>query len=386
MEKQKPTWSEKINARLQEAPGEIFKRGKWRFWFPLVSGLTALSGCLTAWIFRGAGVDVWIGIAVATLGGLMGWLYVGNLHYSDSGDAGLARGVSFLDSIALLFALAHLCLLLWAYGRLITLRGADAKYEVVALAYNEKLKNISTDNTKIAESARQIAELTVKAERLRNDTAYQQRVAAEKGLRVRGARSQGSGQFPALATAPIELERPKAPEESATAFLTKWDAWIRFANFGELILAAVTLIYIRNRSAKFNARISPKSSVGAFFPVATLSDRRPVASPALRADSAQKTTSVATGWREGALLTLREHLSVIAEGMPNHHFKTDLREPSKGGGVWIRLSESRAGRERIVAKTKQSDKLLAAVGRPDFRARLITELKACGFPIGKGGE
>ena len=33
----------RINAWLAEAPGEIFKSGKWRFWFPTLIGLTALN-------------------------------------------------------------------------------------------------------------------------------------------------------------------------------------------------------------------------------------------------------------------------------------------------------------------------------------------------------
>jgi hypothetical protein len=35
-----------------------------------------------------------------------------------------------------------------------------------------------------------------------------------------------------------------------------------------------------------------------------------------------------------------------------------------------------------LASTKQSDKLLAAVNRPDFEERLRAELIECGFPIG----
>jgi NADH:ubiquinone oxidoreductase subunit 6 (subunit J) len=106
------------------------------------------------------------------------------------------------------------------------------------------------------------------------------------------------------------------------------------------------------------------------------------ARPAIYVHSSQKTTPVATGGREGAMIALRDHLRVIASGLPNRSFKADLRKAEEGGGVWIRLYESREGREKMLAKTKQSDKLLYAVNRPDFRERLIAELVACGFPIG----
>lgn len=92
-------------------------------------------------------------------------------------------------------------------------------------------------------------------------------------------------------------------------------------------------------------------------------------------------THVAT-WRESALEVLREHLGDIAFQYPGRWFKADLRD---AGGVWIRLYERQEGREVKIASTKQSDKLLAAVHRPDFRARLVEELRHQGFPI-EGGE
>jgi hypothetical protein len=371
----KKSWSERVNERLQESPGEIFQRGKWRFWFPLVIGLTFLNGLLTAWIF-GAGVQTYIGLIVATVGALLCWLSVGNLHYSDSDDPTLARGVSLLDSITLCFVIAHFCFLLWANGHLITVRGAEEKYDAAALVYNEKQEKIQADNTKISADAVKIAEANVKAARLENDTAYW---TAKAGLRVRGARNQGSGQgeqFPALQTAPIELEKPKAPDESSAAFLSRWDAWIRAANFGELILAAITLIYIRNRSAKFNAQSAPER----VLPVATMSLRGASVKPALKANSAQKATPVATDPRQEALYALRDHLRVISAGLYGRFFKADLID----GGVSIRLCKKVLGADKTIAKTRQSDKLLDAVDRPDFRERLVRELIDCGFPIGRG--
>lgn len=362
---------QRINQWLDEAPGQIFKKGKWKFWFPLVIGLTLLNGILTGLIFGFAGAYVWIGIIVGTMGALLCWLELGNLHYSDSEDQRLARVVSFLDSAALIFVIAHACFLIWAFTHLMMLRSEEAKYETRAESFNVKAERVQDGNVKIAEAGVKIAEAGVKAERIRNNTARQLRRAAESGARV-SIQNQSSGAlFPAISTAPVEMERPKAPAESSTAFLAKWDKWIRITNFGELVLAAITLIYIRNRSARFNAQGAPE-------PVAT-SHRGLAPSAALRANSTQKKTPVATDWREEALLALRDHLGVIAEGLPNRSFKADLR---KDEGVWIRLYESRRGRETMIAKTCQSDKLLAAVNRPDFRGRLIDELIHRGFPIG----
>jgi hypothetical protein len=367
--KEKQKWSERINARFREAPGEIFKDGKWRFWFALVFGLAVGSAIGTALIFGGSVGTLAVGMGVIVL-----WTLVGTLYYSDSEDARLSRGVSLLDSVALVFVVGHFCFVMWVYGHLITLRGAEGKYEAQATAYNERQEKIQADNVKIAEAGIAAEKERVKRARLENDTAYW---TAKIG---RAARSSAKAEIAptSLSTAPIELEKPKAPEESSAAFLSKWDAWIRAANFGELILAAITLIYIRNRSARFNAQGAPER----VFPVATLSHKGLAPKAAVYVHSSRKTTPVATGGRGKAAEALRDHLRVISSGMLNRSFKVDLRKPEEGGGVWIRLYESREGKEKMIAKTKQSDKLLAAVNREDFRAKLIAELIACGFPIG----
>jgi len=368
----KPSISERINARLREPEGEIFKAGKWRFWFALAFGLSLGSAILTAMIFAWSA-----GSLTVVAGVLVLWTLVGTLHYSDSEDSQLARGVSLLDSVALCFVVGHFCFAMWAYGHLLTLRGAEVKYEAAALAYNEKAEKIQADNVKIAASGEKIAEASVKRAKLENDTAYQTRKAVEAGgLRVRGARSQGGGQFPALSTAPIELEKPKALEESSAGFLSKWDAWIRAANFGELILAAITLIYIRNRSAAFNAKNAPTVNYGAGIGISA------TVAPLRRPDTKTATAvaTVAEG-HDSALKALRDHLRVIAFRIPRHWFKVDLIP----GGVTIRLCRREEGRELTVKQTRQSSKILSAVNRPDFRERLTRELIACNFPI-EGGE
>lgn len=366
----KKSWSERINERLRESPGEIFSRGKWRFWFPLVVGLTLLNGLLTAWIFGGDDAQVWIGVVVATVGALLCWLAVGNLHYSDSEDSRLARGVSLLDSATLVFVIAHFCFLLWAQGHLITLRATEVDYGAKAEAFNVKAEKIQADNVAIARSAERVAAETTKAERLRNDTAYQQRRAAEAGARIRSA--PGAGLSPALSTAPIELERPKAPAESSAAFLSQWDRWIRLANFGELILAAVTLIYIRNRSAAYNAKNAPTVNLGAKLGLSA-------SVAALRQVDARTATPVATGV-ESDLDQLRGHLKAIAFYHPGRWFKVDPLEA--GDGVWVRMSEREEGREKTIAKVKWNNQVFIDLNRPDFQSRLQRRLIAAGFPIG----
>lgn len=366
----KPTISERINARLKEPADAIFRDGKWRFWFVLVFGLSLASAIGTALIFPGA-----VGSLAMSMGVLLLWVFVGTLHYSDSDDARLARGVSILDSVALCFVIAHFCFVMWVLGHSATLREAESKFAVEAEAYNVKVADLSKDNVKITESTAKISDDTVKAEKLRNDTAYQQRKTIEGGGRIKASKTGPVAATALPSLTPIELEKPEKPAESSTAFLGRWDSWIRAANFGELILAAVTLIYIRNRSAKFNAQGLSEPVLS----VATLSHKGRTPQAALRVSHAQEAT-VATDERQAALIALREHLRVIASYMPKRFFKADLI----AGGVSIRMCRKILGADVTMKKTRQSQKLLDAVNRPDFQERLRAELIACGFPIGGG--
>jgi hypothetical protein len=273
--------------------------------------------------------------------------------------------------------IAHFCFLLYCLGHLITLRGAEAGYERQSKALNEDLKKISTDNATIAQAVRDAAKENTKAAKLQNDSAYQLRKAAEAGARINTPRAPGqSGVSSSLSTSPVELERPKPPEESSVHFLAQWDALIRLANFGELILAAITLIYIRNRSAAFNAKNAPMVNYGAGIGI-------PATVAPLRRGDTKTATAVATvaQGQKSLLDALRGHLRAIAFHHPGRWFKADLIE----GGVAIRMCERRQGREVDIAKTRQSNKILSAVNRPDFKERLTRELIACGFPI-EGGE
>lgn len=243
----------RVHEWLHEPEGETFRDGKWRFWFIAVAGLQLLNAGLTALIFRSSGnLQNYMGAVLLGVGALVGWIAVGCLHYSDSPNRQLSRGVSALDSGTLLFVVAHFCFLMWAYGHLSTLRSAESDYRAEAAAYNEKAQKAIEANVEIAKAASHIADKNAQAERLRNDTAYQERKTAEAlGVRT-GRRPSPVGIGAGLSTQAVEFEKPQKPKQSPADFLTDWDAWIRAANFGELLLAAITLIFIRNHTAKFN--------------------------------------------------------------------------------------------------------------------------------------
>jgi hypothetical protein len=150
------------------------------------------------------------------------------------------------------------------------------------------------------------------------------------------------------------------------------------------LYATSSLIKSPRQVAVETGLISRQNRPESEFPAELDVDYRPSQKNAGKLHLSQKTRRVATpvaparDRREGALEVLREHLGVIAFDFPGRWFKADLRD---AGGVWIRLYERQEGREVKLASTKQSDKLLAAVNRPDFEERLRAELIACGFPI-----
>jgi hypothetical protein len=254
MNSRKQPLGRRLTAWLQEAPGETFRDGKWRFWFITVAGLQLLNAGLTTLIFHSTGnLQNYMGAILLGAGALVGWIAVGCLHYSDGHDRQLSRWVSALDSATLLFVVAHFAFLMWAYGHLKTLQSAEAKYEAAATAYNAEARQIQSDNARIAEAIQKAAEADRQRAKIENDTAYQQRRAAEAGAPVQLRRGSAAGTA-SLSTSPIQLEKPAPPPSQSSAnFLTDWDAWIRVANFGELLLAVITLIVIRNQTAKTNS-------------------------------------------------------------------------------------------------------------------------------------
>jgi hypothetical protein len=401
MTEQKRSFGRRVNAWLDEAHGETFRDGKWRFWFPALIGFSILNAALTAVVFgTGGHLEQFMFGILLGVGALLAWLGVGALHYSDSHDPRLARGVSALDSVTLIFVIAHFCFLLFIYGRVSMLKSEETKYEASVTVYNEKAEKISSDNVRIAEAAQATAAINEKTEKLRNDTAYQMRKAVQAG-RASGVRvaplSAAAALSPSLSTAPIEMEKPKKPTRSSTGFLTTWDLWVRLANFGEILLAVITLIFIRNRSAKTNTvrppapgsdtrPREPETKQTADFPKEIDADVIQDDRTGRRMDRTRKSDSGRLSLisgdpaaRTNALKVLRERLKQIAFYHPGLWFKADLIR----GGVTIRLFKKEHGHEIMVTKTDQSDKLLVAVSRPDFRARLLDELIYQGFPLDK---
>jgi hypothetical protein len=121
-------------------------------------GFSLLNAVMTAVVFGSGGqLQNYMGGILLAVGALLAWLCIGTLHYSDSADVRMAKGVSLLDSITLIFVIGHFCFLLYVQGHVWTLQSREADYKASATAYNEKAERVSTDNAKIAEAARQIA-------------------------------------------------------------------------------------------------------------------------------------------------------------------------------------------------------------------------------------
>jgi hypothetical protein len=193
-----------------------------------------------------------MGTVLVGVGALLAWLGVGALHYSDSMDPHLSRGVALLDSVTLLFVVAHFSFLMWVYGHLSTLKNAEADYKVAIATYNAEARAVQSGNEKIADALAKVAAEESKRARIENDTAYQQRKAAERGAQIRTGAQTGSlaGN---ISISPVELAKPPdPPKDSSADYLTRWDSTIRLANFGELALAIFTLIFIRVRSSLTN--------------------------------------------------------------------------------------------------------------------------------------
>jgi hypothetical protein len=162
-----------------------------------------------------------------------------------------------------------------------------------------------------------------KRAKLENDTAYQQRKAAEAGGRFPGRRPVQATIGAGLTTSQIELERPPKPAQSSADFLISWDAWIRAANFGELLLCALTLIFIRNQTAKTNSpRPAPAMNFDSLLGVTA---RTPAPSPAFRKThesfEQEKTRKTHESFDPEGLRRVREALKDISFRLPGLSFK-----------------------------------------------------------------
>jgi hypothetical protein len=383
MPAQRRTIAQRVNDYLAEPDGAQFVNGKWKFWFIAVAFLSVVNSVLTWLIFKDDGEN-YSGPIMLSVGALVAWLCVGALHYSDSTDRRLARGVSAIDSIALLFVVVHFSGLLYVYGHHRTLRSAEAKYEAQSERFNAEAKQVQDANVKIAEAARQIAAETTKAEKLRNDAAYQNRKAAEAGGRVLRT-SPAAAVAPALSTSQIELEKPTKPAESSTAFLTKWDWAVRLANCGELLLACLTLILIRNVSARSNspvqtAPIFPGVRSRTPVPVAPFAQTHASSVSSVSSGQTQTQTQTHASFNPEGLRLLRECLRDIAFHLHGLSFKVDVR----GNAVWIRLMRSVSGTQQTEATAKAKLEILddaLTMQRDAYRDRLERFLRSNGFQI-----
>jgi hypothetical protein len=363
-------FGERINAWLDEPQGEVFRHGKWRFWFPALVGLTALNATMTAIIFGSDGMQKYIGSIVVLAGAVLCWLAIGLLHYSDSEDRLLAIGVAVLDSITLIFVAFHFSFLLWVQGHLWTLRAAEKEYRADMTAYNAQWSPVKDSNERIAATVERIAGIEKETERLRNDTAYWSRRNKVK--------PSGSGIKFEAAVKPMEVPPPPvAPTESSTEFLASWDWWIRVTGFGELALSIITLIFVRTRSAARNRMRAPL--VDEFPATLDVENRLPVKREKF---SPKKDTNAKTlvSFNSEGLKPLREALKDISFRLHKRSFKADIKDDA----VWIRMMKARSGTQETVRSAKARLEILndaVSMPRDAFRERLERFLKQAGFEI-----
>jgi len=377
MNTQRLTFGRRVNAWLAEPEGEQFRHNKWQFWFVALIGFSILNAALTALVFNAGGVlQTYMGTVLVGVGALLAWLGVGALHYSDSTDPRLSRGVSILDSVTLLFVVAHFSFLMWVYGHLSTLKGAEAEYKAAVATYNAEARGVQAGNEKIAEALAKVSENETKRAKLENDTAYQQRKAAQSGAQIRTSARAGS-LAANISTSPVELAKPPdPPKDSSADYLTRWDSSIRLANFGELALAIITLIFIRVRSAKTN---TPHVIHADDFPgELEIENRLPVKREKF---SPKKGTTKDHGPStfEG-LDRLRDALKVISFRLHGFSFKAKI----KGNAVWILMVRANRGTQETVSSAKANMKLLDAamrMPRDKFREQLELFLRENGFEI-----
>jgi hypothetical protein len=378
---QKQPLGQRFNDWLSEPSGQQFVAGKWRFWLIAVISLSILNAVLTGLIFKDDTQESYISPIMLSVGALVAWLCIGALHYSDSTDRRLARGVAGLDSVTLLFCVCHFAGLMWAYGHLQTIRSAERKYEAASAIYNAEAKKVSQDGVEIAKAAATIATEQTKRAKIENDTAYQQRKAAEAGtgIPVPHRQSGSAPGAPALTTSQVELERPVKPDETSAHFLGEWDWLIRVFNFGELMLAAVTLVFIRNQSAKTNAPTTTNVQDTDEFPDELDAENRASA----KRENFTKKKETERGmplYNPEGLKRLREALKDISFRLAGFSFKAQVR----GDAVWIYLVRANRGTQETAASAKSKLSILndaMTMDRNKFRERLERFLQENGFEI-----
>lgn len=365
---QKRGFGQRVNAWLAEPKGELFKRNKWRFWFPTLIGLTALNAVMTAVIFGQDGAQKYIGSIVVLAGAVLCWLALGLLHYSDSEDRALAIGVAALDSVTLLFVAAHFSFLLWCQGHLWTLRAAESQFRQDMATYNAQWTPVKDSNERIAASIERIAGIEKETERLRNDTAYW-------AGRNKVQPSKSGIKFEATLTQIEVPPPPKAPSESSAEFLATWDWWIRVAGFGELALSIITLIFVRTRTATRN-RSAPREEE--FPDELDVENRTPIKHE--KFSPKKGTAKEHVPFDPEGLRRLRQALKDISFRLAGLSFKSVV----KGDAVWILMVKANQGTQETVASAKAELSILddALTMKPDaFRERLEEFLRKRNFEL-----
>jgi len=158
-----------------------------------------------------------------------------------------------------------------------------------------------------------------------------------------------------------------------------------------LILAAVTLIFIRNWTAKTNQPARPVVLEDPEdFPLELDAEERPrsprarlenerhsVVQKADDTDAHKKTTQIVSA---GGLTTLRDTLKLIAFQHPPMHFKVDVKPDC----VWIRSMTSDHGIQRTAQACRAHLEILSdavTMERDAFRKRLENFLRENDFEI-----
>jgi hypothetical protein len=370
---QKQPFSERINNWLAEPSGEQFTKNKWRFWFVALIAFSMLNAALTALVFSAGDVlQNYMGTVLVGVGALLAWLGVSALYYSDSTDAHLSQGVAILDSVTLLFVVAHFSFLFWVYGHLSTLQKAEAQYSVAIAKHNAEAKAVQESNAKIMEALKAAEASRKETARIEADAAYQYRKASEQGVRIR--RDVG-GITANVELAKVELAKPPAPpDDTSAAYLTRWDSWIRFANFGELALAIFTMIFIRVRSSLTNR---PRADDD-FPDEISVENRLPIEHE--RFTKKKDTVKTHVSFDLVGLKRLRGALKDISFRLAGVSFKADVKDDC----VWIRAMRANQGTQETVASVKAKLSLLddaAKMAPAAFRPRLEKFLRKNSFEI-----
>lgn len=242
--KRKRSLIDRLNDWLYENPGELFKDGKWKFWLMAEIGLQVLIGLATYFLFP---IDTAFLVIISS--GIILWLIVGFLHYTDSQDGRLNKGLSWLDSIALCFAVLHFSYLLWVFGHYSILKHAEADYEEKRYAWNQEVDRDRDRKLKQTQAEVEREKTREKIARYEADIAYR---ASLNGQRVRMKTQPQSTELGEEAKQETKSAPKSLTGETSQQYLSSRDSFVRFLHMLEIFMAVARLIYIRIKSASAN--------------------------------------------------------------------------------------------------------------------------------------